>query len=234
MWNVRQGAGRRFQAFLVITEEWKWYDLLFFLPLQIISKGSCCHPFTSTVSKLLTLWTQDVGFRLADPKQWCASSNLLFIYLKASASENQACTAFWQSGLITVMLLWQVLLKRSYQYCSACRMMLIDNCTRLCQHITSTLCRLGICNLKCSNQFLAQIGSLKQFSDNNQTSDPWLSQVLSCWLDTLRLTSLNTLLLHHPEGSTTQHLLSHFWILIWSKSQFEWVCLILNSLINKF
>lgn len=89
--------------------------------------------------------------------------------------------------------------------------MLIATCTGLCQHITFTLCRLGSCNLKHSKPFLAQISSLRdRFSDNNQTSDPWLSQVLSCLFDTLRLTSLNTLLLHQSESSTAQRLASHF------------------------
>lgn len=87
------GGAEAFKPSLVITKSENG-TTLFFLPLQITSKGSCCHPFTSTVSKLLSLWTQEAGFRLAIPKQWCTSSNFLFIYLNASAPETQACPTF--------------------------------------------------------------------------------------------------------------------------------------------
>ena len=113
MWNVKRVECEAFKISLVITRKWKWYKPSFFLLLQVTFKGSCCHPFTSIVRKQLSLWTQYAGFRLTVPEQCCTSSNLLFIYLNGSAPETQACPAFWQSGLITVMLLWQVLLKAS-------------------------------------------------------------------------------------------------------------------------
>jgi len=69
MGNGEAGAGgRSFQAFFSHCKV-KMVQPPFFSALQITFKGSCCHLFTSIVSKLLSLWTQDADFSLTVPKQ---------------------------------------------------------------------------------------------------------------------------------------------------------------------